>query len=53
MDRRRLLQATPTVSIVTVGAGEPTGLVESLSRPGGNITGVTVLTLQLGPKLRQ
>jgi putative ABC transport system substrate-binding protein len=52
MDRRRLLQATPTISIV-IGAGGPTGLVGSLSRPGGNITGVTGLTLQLGPKLRQ
>jgi putative ABC transport system substrate-binding protein len=46
-------QATSTIPIVMAGAGDPTGLVASLARPGGNVTGVTSLTPQLGPKLLQ
>lgn len=36
------LKATKTVPIVMIGGGEPTrrGFVESLSRPGGNVTGL-------------
>ena len=36
-------KATPSVSLVVVGVGDPvaSGLVASLKRPGGNITGVT------------
>jgi len=44
-------QATSTIPIVMAGAGDPTGLIASLGRPGGNVTGVTALTLELGPKL--
>jgi len=44
--------ATATVPIVFVTAGDPValGLVASLSRPGGNLTGVATLTVELGPK---
>ena len=44
---------TKTIPIVMVGTGaDPveTGLVESLARPGGNVTGVTNLTAELGGK---
>jgi putative tryptophan/tyrosine transport system substrate-binding protein len=45
--------ATKTIPIVMVGAGaDPVeaGLVESLARPGGNVTGITNLTAGLGGK---
>jgi putative tryptophan/tyrosine transport system substrate-binding protein len=44
--------ATPTVPIVFSIAGDPVqlGLVRSLNRPGGNITGVANLNVELGPK---
>src|SRR5262245_2912528 len=44
--------ATATVPIVFVTAGDPValGLVASLNRPGGNLTGVATLTVELGPK---
>jgi putative ABC transport system substrate-binding protein len=47
--------ATKTIPIVMVGAGDPvgTGLVASLARPGGNITGNTVLSPDLGAKRLQ
>jgi putative ABC transport system substrate-binding protein len=44
--------ATTTIPIVTQGGFDPveTGIVPSLSRPGGNITGVTNLGITLMPK---
>jgi len=45
--------ATKTIPIVMVGAGaDPVGagLVESLARPGGNVTGITNLATELGGK---
>jgi putative ABC transport system substrate-binding protein len=44
--------ATKTIPIVMVGIGDPVerGLVESLARPGGNVTGITNLTRELGGK---
>jgi putative ABC transport system substrate-binding protein len=44
--------ATDRIPIVYVGPGDPVGLglIESYARPGGNITGVTNLDLELGPK---
>ncbi|HEY7204436.1 MAG TPA: ABC transporter substrate-binding protein [Methylomirabilota bacterium] len=39
-------QASPTIPIVMVGVGDPigNGLVASLARPGGNVTGTSFLT---------
>jgi len=44
--------ATTTIPIVFVTSGDPVaaGLVTSLARPGGNITGVTSMAVELGPK---
>jgi putative ABC transport system substrate-binding protein len=49
----RLAKAeTSTIPIVFVHGEDPVriGLVEHLNRPGGNITGVTFFTVELGPK---
>ena len=45
-------QATKTIPIVMVTTQDPiaTGIVESLARPGGNITGLARLTRELGGK---
>ena len=47
-----LQRATSTVPIVFMAVGNPLelGLVRSLSRPGGNITGVANMTNEVGPK---
>ena len=44
--------ATRTIPIVFYSAGDPvaTGLVDSLARPGGNITGFTVISALLAGK---
>jgi putative ABC transport system substrate-binding protein len=44
--------ATTRVPIVFTGGTDPVGLglIQSFARPGGNITGVTGLYLELGPK---
>jgi putative ABC transport system substrate-binding protein len=44
--------ATGTVPIVYVGASDPVklGLVQSLARPGGNVTGVTMFSHTFGAK---
>jgi len=44
--------ATSTIPIVFVSGGDPieTGLVTNLSRPDGNITGVSFASTSLGPK---
>jgi putative ABC transport system substrate-binding protein len=50
---RAAKNATKTIPIVMAGAGlDPVkaGLVESLARPGGNVTGLTNLTAELGGK---
>jgi putative ABC transport system substrate-binding protein len=45
-------RATSTIPIVMVTSQDPvaTGLVDSLARPGGNITGLTLLTRELSGK---
>jgi putative tryptophan/tyrosine transport system substrate-binding protein len=50
---RAAKNATKTIPIVMVGQGlDPVeaGLIESLARPGGNVTGITDLTTELGGK---
>jgi len=49
---RAAKQATKTIPIVMVTSIDPveTGIVESLARPGGNITGLTRLTRELSGK---
>jgi ABC-type uncharacterized transport system substrate-binding protein len=50
---RAAMNATKTIPIVMVSGGiDPVGagLVQSLARPGGNVTGITTLSRELGGK---
>ena len=48
-------KATTTIPIVMAVVGDPvgSGLVASLGRPGGNVTGLSSLAVELGPKQLQ
>jgi putative ABC transport system substrate-binding protein len=52
---RAAKQATTTIPIVMIGIGDPVRaqLAESFARPGGNITGNTILSPDLSPKRLQ
>ena len=50
---RAAMNATKTIPIVMTGQGSDpveAGFIESLARPGGNVTGITLLSRQLGGK---
>jgi putative tryptophan/tyrosine transport system substrate-binding protein len=52
---RAAQQATTTIPIVMIAIGDPVGagLVRSLARPGGNITGNTILGTEMNAKRMQ
>jgi putative tryptophan/tyrosine transport system substrate-binding protein len=52
LSSRAAKSATSTIPIVSVIGGDPVaaGLVASLARPGGNLTGVSFLDVELMPK---
>ena len=53
---RAAKNATKTIPIVMTGGGDDpvaAGLIESLARPGGNVTGLTNLNRELGGKRRE
>ena len=45
-------EATPTIPIVFSTGGDPVqyGLIASFSRPGGNVSGINYMSVDLGPK---
>ena len=47
-----LKEATKTIPIVIVSSSDPVGagIVSSLARPGGNITGMSLIATDLWPK---
>jgi putative ABC transport system substrate-binding protein len=50
---RAAMNATKTIPIVMMGTGaDPVeaGVIQSLARPGGNVTGITLLSRELGGK---
>ena len=49
---RAAQKATATIPIVMAGVADPigSGFIESLARPGKNITGATNINVELGPK---
>lgn len=50
---RAVIATKTTVPIVMVAVGDPvgSGFVASLGRPGGNVTGMSILTSDVSPKL--
>jgi len=44
---RAAKEATSTIPIVMAAVGEALGVVESLARPGGNVTGLSAFTTEL------
>ena len=49
---KALKQATTTIPIIMASSADPVGtnLVASLAKPGGNVTGVATLTVEIAPK---
>src|SRR5262249_3649502 len=52
---RAAMQATSTIPIVMTGSADPegTGLVSNLRRPGGNVTGLSIMLAELATKRLQ
>jgi putative ABC transport system substrate-binding protein len=52
LSRRSRNAAGPTIPTFFNAVGDPiaAGLVDSLARPGGNVTGFSVLVVELNPK---
>src|SRR3974390_825472 len=48
-------RATSTIPIVMAGVGDPvgSGFIASLARPGGNITGLSTIAVELSAKLME